>query len=100
MKIIDVNIEELSKASRRGRARSSETQQLLAAIDSLKGKAAKAIMVGSGDSPQKVRARIAYVGRLAGKRLQIAVESDRVLFGLSNRPARKRRQKRARRGKK
>ena len=95
LKIVDINIEELSRASRRGRVRSAETQQLMNAIDALKSGAAKAIVLGSGDNPAKVRARIAYAGRLAGKRLQIAVESDRILFGLSDRPARRRRRRKS-----
>ncbi len=91
MRIIDVNIDQLKATGRRGRARSAETEQLIAAITALKSGSAKAIMIGSGDTAPKVRARVAYASRLAGKRLQIAVQEDRVLFALSRRKFGKRR---------
>ncbi len=90
MKIVEVNIDEMNRVAKRGRVRSSETQQLISAIEALKPGAAKAIMLGSGDTPQKVRARIAYAGRIAGKRVQVAIESERVLFALSSRQRRRR----------
>ncbi len=93
MRIIDVNIDQLKTTGRRGRARSAETEQLIAAITALKSGSAKAIMIGSADTPQKVRARVAYASRLAGKRLQIVVQEDRVLFALSRRKAGKRRRR-------
>ena len=91
LRIVDANIDDLNRSTKRGRARSSETQQLISVIDGMKPDAAKAIMLSSGDTGKKVKARIAYAGRLAGKRLQVAIEADRVLFGLSDKPARKRR---------
>ncbi len=91
MKIIDVDIHELERVGRRGRARSEATQQLLDVIDSLKPKQAKAIMLASGDTSSKISARLNYAARLVGKRLQIASQEDRILFALSNRPARRRR---------
>jgi aspartate/glutamate racemase len=89
MKIVDVNIDEMNRVARRGRARSAEMQQLISAMEGLKPGGAKAIVLGSGDTAQKVRARIAYAGRIAGKRVQVAVESDRVLFALSTRQRRR-----------
>ena len=91
MKIVDVDIHELNRASRRGRVRSAETQQLLTVIDALKPGEAKAIMLSAGESGQKVRSRLTYAARIARRRLQIGLEQDRVLFALSNRPARRRR---------
>jgi len=93
LRIVDANIDDLNRSTKRGRARSSETQQLISVIDGLKTGAAKAIMLGPGDTGKKMKARIAYAGRLAGKRLQVAIEADRVFFGLSDRPARKRRRR-------
>ncbi|MEX0763117.1 MAG: hypothetical protein WD333_11875 [Dehalococcoidia bacterium] len=95
MRIVDVDIKELSSASKRGRVRSPETQQLLSIIDELKPHEAKAIVLGPGDTPQKIRSRLTYAARIAGKRLQIALEKDRVLFALTNRPVRRRRRKAA-----
>ncbi|MSQ08523.1 MAG: hypothetical protein EXR44_04415 [Dehalococcoidia bacterium] len=91
MRIVDANIEDLNRSTKRGRVRSPETQQLISVIDGMTSGVAKAIMLGPGDNAKTFKARIAYAGRLAGKRLQVAVEADRVLFGLSDRPARKRR---------
>jgi hypothetical protein len=94
VRIVDASIEDLNRASRRGRARSQETQQLIDAINSLTSGTAKAIMATSAEGAKKLKARIAYAGRLAGKRLQVAIDSDRVFFGLSERPARRRRRTR------
>jgi hypothetical protein len=90
VKIVDVDIKELNNVSRRGRARSSETQQVIAAIEGLKPGEAKAIMLARGDSGPKMRSRLTYASRIAGKRLQVAIEEDRVLFALSGRAVRRR----------
>ena len=91
MKIIDVDIRDLSKATRRVRARSEVTEQLVEAISNLKANDAKAIVIDAGDTARKLRSRLSYAARIAGKRLQIAIAEDRVIFALSNRPARRRR---------
>ena len=91
MKIIDVDIRDLSKATRRVRARSEVTEQLVEAISNLKANDAKAIVLDAGDTARKLRSRLSYAARIAGKRLQIGIAEDRVIFALSNRPARRRR---------
>ena len=91
MRIVDAGIEALENAARRGRVRSPETQQLVDTIDSLTRGTAKAILLEPGQTAQKVRSRLAYAARIAGKRLQIVVQEDRVLFALSRRRARRRR---------
>ena len=91
MKIIDVDIRDLSKATRRVRARSEVTEQLVEAISNLKANDAKAIVLDAGDTARTLRSRLSYAARIAGKRLQIAIAEDRVIFALSNRPARRRR---------
>ena len=72
----------LKTAQRRGRVRSPETQELIEAIDSLVPGAAKAVVVESGQTPQKVRARVMYAGKAAGKKLQAAISGNKVLFAL------------------
>ncbi len=94
MRIVDVDIEALNSATRRGRARSPETQQLIDTIESMKPGTAKAIMLEAGLTGPKVRSRLTYAARIAGKRLQVVVQEDRVLFALSGRKA-PRRQKKA-----
>ncbi|NQU96181.1 MAG: hypothetical protein HQ548_00870 [Chloroflexi bacterium] len=91
MRIVDVGIEALNNAARRGRVRSPETQQLIDTIESMTPGAAKAIMLEAGLTGPKVRSRLTYAARIAGKRLQIVVQEDRVLFALSGRRTRRRR---------
>jgi hypothetical protein len=84
-----LNIEEtefnrMKKAQRRGRVRSRETQELIDAINSLVPGVAKAVVVGPGQTSQKVRARVMYAGKAAGKSLQAAVSGNKVLFALKD----------------
>ena len=93
VRIVDADIDALKNAARRGRVRSPETQQLVDTIDSMTEGTAKAILLEPGQTGLKVRSRLAYAARIAGKRLQIVVQEDRVLFALSSRRARRRRRK-------
>ena len=65
------------------------------AIDALTPGKAKAIMLLAGDTGARIRSRLTYAARVAGKRLQIVLQEDRVLFALSSRPARRRRRARS-----
>ena len=89
LKLVDIDISELKSVARRGRARSEETTQLVEAIDGLKSGAAKGIVIANLAEAKKVRARLLYAARIAGKRLQIAEKDSRVLFAVAGR-ARKR----------
>ena len=91
MKIVDVDIRDLDRATRRVRARSEETEQLVDVISNLKSNEAKAIKIDAGETAKKLRSRLSYAARIAGKRLQIGMTDDSVLFALSSRPARRRR---------
>ena len=82
MRIEDADLTALKTAQRRGRVRSPQTQELVEAIDSLVPGDAKAVVVEGGQTPQKVRARVMYAGKAAGKKLQAAISGDRVLFAL------------------
>jgi len=88
---VDANIDDLKNAARRGRVRSPETQQLIDAIDALTPGIAKAIVLQPGDTGPRIRSRLTYAARVAGKRLQIVLQEDRVLFALSSRARRRRR---------
>ena len=94
MRIVDANIDDLKNAARRGRVRSPETQQLIDTIDALTPSNAKAIVLQADDTGARIRSRLTYAARVAGKRLQIVIQEDRVLFALSSRPARRRRRAR------
>lgn len=82
MRIEEADLTTLKTAQRRGRVRSPETQELIEAIDSLAAGTAKAVVVEPGQTSQKVRARVMYAGKAAGKKLQAAISGNRVLFAL------------------
>ena len=84
MKIVEADLAALKSAARRGRARSPETQQLVEAIESLEPGEAKAVVVEGGETAAKVRARLMYVAKAVGVKLDMAVKEDRVLFALKN----------------
>jgi hypothetical protein len=69
MQIIDIDIRDMERARRRTRSRSSETVQLVEAIESLgKGEALGSAV--TDDLPEKkLRSRLAYAAKLAGRRL-------------------------------
>jgi hypothetical protein len=89
VKIIDIDIKEMSTATRRGRARSAETQKLINVITSLDRNTGKAVIIEKGGSTAKIRSRLTYAAKLAGKRLKIAVRDDRVMFTIAPRKRRK-----------
>ena len=95
MKIIDVDISELERARRRGRARSPETLQLIEAIESLKPRDARGIAISDERPEKNLRARLAYAAKISGKRLGIASDGDKVMFTLSDGPRRRRRRRSA-----
>ncbi len=82
MRIVDADLNTLKRAAKRGRVRSPETQQLIEAIDGLIPGQAKAVVVDAGQTPEKVRARVMYAAKAAGRKLQAAMQGDRVLFAL------------------
>jgi len=93
MRIVDADISDFRHAARRGRARSPETQQLIDAIAALTPGTAKAVMLEPDHTGSRIRARLTYAARVAGKRLQIVMQEDRVLFALRSSRARRRRER-------
>ncbi len=91
MQILDADLTALKSAARRGRTRSPETLQLIEAIESLQPHQAKAIIVETDETPAKVRARLMYAAKTCDAKLQVAIQSDRVLFALKNGRGRRRR---------
>ena len=90
MRIVNVELTELKSAGRRGRTRSPETLQLIKAIESLKTGEAKAIVVESGQTAAKVRAKLMYVAKAIDVKLQVAIKDDRVMFARQARRGRPR----------
>ncbi len=80
MRIVDADINALKRTRARGRVRSPETRQMIEAIDDLGPGKAKAVVVERGQDPAKVRARLMYAAKIAGRRLRVVVENDRILF--------------------
>ena len=80
MRIVDAELNELKSAGRRGRTRSSETLQLIEAIDSLERGKAKAIVVEAGQTAAKVRAKLMHAAKANNVKLDVAVKDDRVIF--------------------
>ena len=80
--IIDANITALRNRSGRGRTRSPETKRLIEAVEGLAPGRAKAILLDPGETIPKVRSRLAYAARIAGKKLRVATDGKRVVFAL------------------
>ena len=87
--IVDADIRTIRNASRAGRARSPETKRLIEAIESLAPGGAKAILLDPGETIPKIRSKLAYAARIAGRKLRVATDGERVLFALrgDGRPA-------------
>ena len=82
MKILDADIRELRRASGGGRVRSPETQQLIAAIESLGAGRAKAVIPEDGETVARLRSRLSYAARIADAKLKIVALDNRLLFAL------------------
>ena len=80
MKIVNADINQLRRSHRRSRTRSPQVNELIAAIDGLGPGKAKAIVLEPGEDPDKARARLIYAAKIAGRRLRVVVEADRILF--------------------
>ena len=91
MRIVDVDLSELDSATKRGRSRSEEMQELISTIESLKPGDAKAIVASNDNPAKRIRSRLLYAARIAGKRLQIGENDGRVIFAINPRPRKRRR---------
>jgi len=80
--IVDADIGSLRTAGRAGRARSPETRDLIEAIQALGPGQAKAVLLDPGETIPKIRSRLAYASRIAGKKIRIATDGQRLLFTL------------------
>jgi hypothetical protein len=82
IKIVDADLNYILKARRAGRARSPETQMMLDSISELRPGQAKAIVLENRETIPAVRSRLAYAARVAGVKLRVATNRDRIMFAL------------------
>ncbi len=82
MKIVEASLADMKKTPRGRRQRSPETQQLIDTIVGLKSGQVKALVPEGDETVKKLRPRISYAARVAGRKVRIAADEDRVLFTL------------------
>lgn len=78
--IVDADYQRLRRAARTGRARSKDVQALMKAIEDLAPGKAKALVAERGETPARLRARLAYAARAAGVKLRVVLSNNRVVF--------------------
>lgn len=81
MKIVEANIADMQQKPR-GRKRSPEMQQLIDVIAALKPGQARALVPEGSETVKNLRPRISNAARVAGKKVRIVAEDNRVLFSL------------------
>ena len=91
MRIDDEHYSAYTKARRRGRTRTEEVVQLVEAIGAFRSGNAKSIILDPGQDPGKVRTKLHYAAKIAGRRISVAVADDRLVFVLSRANKRSRR---------
>ena len=80
MKIVDADISALKRTRSRRKVRSLEIQQMVDAIDTLQTGKAKALIVEPGQDTTKLRTKLMYASKIAGRKLRVVVEGDRIFF--------------------
>ena len=80
--IVDADMKSLRKAAARTRQRSPDTLQLIAAIESFEPGRAKQVQLETGETAQKVRAKLNYAATIADRRVSVVTGEDGVLFAL------------------
>ena len=80
MKIVDADISALKRTRSRRRVRSPEIRQMVEAIDTLQTGKAKALILEVGQDMTKLRAKLMYASKIAGRKLRVVVEGDRIFF--------------------
>ena len=84
MKIVEADIKQLASSSRSGRTRSAMTNMLIQSVEDLRPGVAKAVELETGETIQKIRARLIYAARVARRKLRVATDGNRVLFALKD----------------
>ncbi|MSQ35192.1 MAG: hypothetical protein EXR57_05185 [Dehalococcoidia bacterium] len=82
IQIVDADIQHLKRASRTGRVRAKDIQQIIKAIQELGPGKAKALVPERGETVVKLRTKLSYAARAAGVKLRVVKEENRILFAL------------------
>ena len=82
MKIVEASLSDMKSAPRGRRQRSPETQKLIDTIAQLKPGQARALMPEGDETVKKLRPRVSYAARAAGRKVRIVVDDTKVMFTL------------------
>ena len=82
MKIVEATLSDMKRTPRGRRQRSPETQQLVDTITELKPGQVRALVPEGDETIKKLRPRISYAARVAGRKVRIAADNDRIMFTL------------------
>ena len=82
MKIVEASLSEMKSAPRGRRQRSPETQKLIDTILELKPGQARALMPEGSETVKRLRPRVSYAARVAGRKVRIVADDTRVMFTL------------------
>ena len=82
MKIVEASLADMKTAQRGRRQRSPETQELIDTILGLKPGQARALIPEGDETVKRLRPRISYAARVAGKKVRIVAKEDKVMFTL------------------
>lgn len=82
MKIVEASLTDMKSAPRGRRQRSPETQKLIDTITELKPGQVKAIMPEGNETVKRLRPRVSYASRVAGRKVRIVADDTKVMFTL------------------
>jgi hypothetical protein len=82
MKIVEASLSDMKSAPRGRRQRSPETQSLIDTILELKPGQVRAILPEGDETVKKLRPRVSYASRVAGRKVRIVADDTKVMFTL------------------
>ncbi len=82
MKIVEATLADMRNTPRGRRQRSPETQKLIDSITQLKQGQVMALVPEGNETIKKLRPRISYAARVAGRKVRIAADNDKVMYTL------------------
>lgn len=82
MKIVEATLADMKSTPRGRRQRSPETQALIDSIAQLKPGQVKALVPEGEETVKKLRPRISYAARVAGRKVRIAADANKIMFTL------------------
>lgn len=82
MKIVEASLSDMKRTPRGRRQRSPETQTLIDTISELKPGQVRAVVPEGNETIKRLRPRISYAARVAGRKVRIAADDEKVMFTL------------------